>query len=117
MTYFKSLLFNFLAVFFANHIIPDVQIDYYTKLPKIEGDLTFSFFLGLINSLIFPLMSVATLAYLNFTQYLATKKIGPFITNAYAKSLEKEADLKAAEILCEHGHEYVVEEKINITKI
>ena len=56
MTYFKSLLFNFLAVFFVNHIIPGIHIDYYTKLPHVEGDLIFSFVLGFINSLIFPLM-------------------------------------------------------------
>ena len=54
MTYFKSLLFNFLAVFFADHVIPGVDIQYYTKLPNIEGDLIFSFGLGLLNSLIFP---------------------------------------------------------------
>ena len=56
MTYFKSLLFNFLAVFFVNHILPGIQIDYYTKLPKIEGDLIFSFALGFLLSLIFPIL-------------------------------------------------------------
>ena len=54
MTYFKSLLFNFLCVFFVDHIIPGIQIAYYSKLPEIKGDLIFSFALGFINSLIFP---------------------------------------------------------------
>lgn len=56
MTYFKSLFFNFLAVFFANHIIPGLKIEYYTKLPHIEGDLIFAFSVGFLNSLIYPIM-------------------------------------------------------------
>ena len=62
MTYFKSLLFNFLAVFFANHIIPGIKIDYYTKLPDIKGDIIFSFFLGLVLSLIFPVLKIFKLS-------------------------------------------------------
>jgi len=54
MTYFKSLFFNFLIVFFVNHILPGVEIDYYTKLPEIKGDLIFAFSVGLLNSLIYP---------------------------------------------------------------
>ena len=54
MTYFKSLLFNFLCVFFVNHVIPGVEIDYYSKIPEIKGDLVFSFCLGFICSLVFP---------------------------------------------------------------
>ena len=56
MSYFKSLLFNFLCVFFVNHVIPGISIAYYTKLPKIKGDLIFSFGLGFISSLIFPVL-------------------------------------------------------------
>ena len=56
MTYFKSLLFNFLCVFFVDHVIPGVEISYYTKLPEIKGDLIFSFGLGFLNSLIFPIL-------------------------------------------------------------
>ncbi|OGN61266.1 MAG: hypothetical protein A3F40_02940 [Chlamydiae bacterium RIFCSPHIGHO2_12_FULL_27_8] len=54
MTYIKSLLINCLTVFFVNQVIPDVAIDYYSKLPKIGGDIIFSFGLGFIGSLIFP---------------------------------------------------------------
>jgi len=56
MTYFKSLLINFLAVFFVNHILPGIEIAYYSKLPDIGGDLIFAFGLGFANSLIFPVM-------------------------------------------------------------
>jgi uncharacterized membrane protein YvlD (DUF360 family) len=58
MTYFKSLLINFLTVFFVNHIIPGVDIAYYSKLPHIGGDLIFAFSLGFINSLVFPFMKI-----------------------------------------------------------
>jgi len=54
MTYFKSLIINFLTVFFVNHVIPNVEIDYYTKLPHVGGDLIFAFGLGFVNSLIYP---------------------------------------------------------------
>jgi uncharacterized membrane protein YvlD (DUF360 family) len=54
MTYFKSLLLNFLTVFFVNHIIPGVEIAYYTKMPHIGGELIWAASLGFANSLIFP---------------------------------------------------------------
>lgn len=58
MTYFKSLFFNFLIVFFVNHILPGIEIDYYTKLPQIQGDLIYAFSLGFINSLIYPILKI-----------------------------------------------------------
>jgi len=56
MTYFKSLIINFLTVFFVNHVIPNVEIDYYSKLPDIGGDLIFAFSVGFLNSLIYPVI-------------------------------------------------------------
>lgn len=56
MSYLKSLIINFLAVFFINHVIPDVEIDYYSKLPHIGGDIIFSLALGFANSLIYPII-------------------------------------------------------------
>ncbi|NGX49457.1 MAG: hypothetical protein K940chlam5_01055 [Candidatus Anoxychlamydiales bacterium] len=56
MTYFKSLIINFLTVFFVNHVIPNVEIDYYSKLPHIGGDLIFAFSVGFLNSLIYPVI-------------------------------------------------------------
>ena len=54
--YLKSLFFNFLAVFFANHIFSGIQVINQTKLPHIGGDLIFAGVLGLLNSLIFPIL-------------------------------------------------------------
>ncbi len=56
MTYFKSLLINCLVVFFVNHVIPGLEIAYYTKLPHVGGELIFAFGLGFLNSLIFPVL-------------------------------------------------------------
>ena len=46
MTYLKSLFFNFLVVFFANHVLPGIEVVKPTKLPHIGGDLTFAIALG-----------------------------------------------------------------------
>ena len=53
MYYLKMLFFNFLVVFFANHVLPGIDVANQTKLPHIGGDLIFAFALGLLNSLIF----------------------------------------------------------------
>ena len=54
--YLKSLFFNFLTVFFANHIFSGIEVTSQTKLPHIGGDLIFAGILGLLNSLIFPVL-------------------------------------------------------------
>lgn len=56
MTYLKSLLINFLTVFFVDHLVPGIDIPYYTKLPHVEGGLIFAAAVGFVNSLIFPMM-------------------------------------------------------------
>jgi len=56
MTWFKSLFLNFLTVFFVDHIIPGIEITYYTKLPHIGGEIIWAAALGLVNSLIFPVL-------------------------------------------------------------
>lgn len=58
MHYLKSLFFNFLVVFFANHILPGIEVLNQTKLPHVGGDLIFAFVLGAINSLIFPILKL-----------------------------------------------------------
>ncbi|MEN9654132.1 MAG: hypothetical protein RL235_244 [Chlamydiota bacterium] len=58
MNYLKSLFFNFLAVFFANHILPGVDVVHQTKLPYIGGDLLFAAALGFLNSLIYPVLKL-----------------------------------------------------------
>lgn len=54
MHYVKSLLINFILIFFADYLLPGVEVMDQTKLPHIGGDLLFPLILGLINSLIFP---------------------------------------------------------------
>jgi uncharacterized membrane protein YvlD (DUF360 family) len=42
----------------VNHVIPGVDIDYYSKLPEIGGDLIFAFSLGFALSLIYPIIVI-----------------------------------------------------------
>jgi hypothetical protein len=58
MYYLKTLFFNFFVVFFANHILPGIDVVSQTKLPHIGGDLMFAIGLGFVNSLIYPLLKV-----------------------------------------------------------
>lgn len=57
MGYLKNLAINFLIVFFADHILPGIEVTQ-TKLPNIGGDLIFAFVLGLLNSLIYPSLKI-----------------------------------------------------------
>ena len=58
MYFLKTLFFNFLAVFFANHILPGIEVVDQTKLPHLGADLPFALALGLLNSLIYPVMKL-----------------------------------------------------------
>jgi len=58
MNYLKSLFFNFLTVFFANYVLPGIEIIHQTKLPDIGGDLLFALAVGILNSLIFPALKM-----------------------------------------------------------
>jgi uncharacterized membrane protein YvlD (DUF360 family) len=58
MFYIKSLILNFLTVFFADHILPGIEIAYYSRLPKIGGDIIFAIVLGFCNSLVFPVLKI-----------------------------------------------------------
>ena len=58
MTYLKSLFFNFLVVFFANHILPGIEVVNQTKLPHFGGDFPFALALGFLNSLIYPVLKL-----------------------------------------------------------
>ncbi len=57
MTYLKSLFFNFLIVFFANHVLPGIEPGEH-KLPHVGPDLIFAAALGVANSLIYPILKV-----------------------------------------------------------
>jgi len=56
MNYLKSLFFNFLIVFFANHLLPGIDVVVQKKLPHLGGDLIFAIGLGVLNSLIYPVL-------------------------------------------------------------
>lgn len=56
MNYLKALAFNFLIVFFANHVLPGVLVMDQTKLPHIGGDLIMAIALGVLNTLIYPVL-------------------------------------------------------------
>jgi hypothetical protein len=58
MNYLKSLFFNFLTVFFANYALPGIEIVHQTKLPYIGGDFLFAIGVGILNSLIFPVLKL-----------------------------------------------------------
>ncbi len=58
MNYLKSLVINFLIIFFSDHILPGIQVTDHTKLPHIGGDLILAFSLGLLNSLIYPILKL-----------------------------------------------------------
>lgn len=57
MTYIKCLFLNFLIVFFVNHVLPGIEPGEH-KLPHIGPDLIFAFVLGVLNSLIYPVLKV-----------------------------------------------------------
>lgn len=86
MYYLKSLFLNFLAIFFANHIMPGILVLDQTKLPHLGGDLMFAAALGLLNSFIYPLLKLTcysvtivriglTALFLNFVVYGLLKLI------------------------------------------
>lgn len=56
MHYLKSLFFSFLTIFFSLHIFSGIEVTDPTKLPHMGGDLLFSAGLGLLNSLIYPIL-------------------------------------------------------------
>jgi hypothetical protein len=58
MYYLKILFFNFLIVFFADHILPGVEVMNQTKLPHIGSDLIFAAVLGALNSAVFPIFKL-----------------------------------------------------------
>jgi len=52
MSYIKSFLFYCLTIFFANYLLPGVDVVNQTKLPHIGGDLILALGLGVLNFLI-----------------------------------------------------------------
>lgn len=88
MVYLKSLVINFLIIFFANYILPGINVVNQTKLPHIGGDLIFACFLGILNMLIYPILKIVlrevnaikigiVALILNFVVYAIVKIVPP----------------------------------------
>jgi hypothetical protein len=58
MSYLKSFFFNFLTIFFANHLLPGIDVVMQVKLPHVGGDLLFAIVLGGLNALIYPTLKL-----------------------------------------------------------
>lgn len=58
MKFLKALFFNFLIVFFANHVLPGIEIKEHTRFPHIGGDISFALSLGLLNTIIYPILKL-----------------------------------------------------------
>jgi hypothetical protein len=56
--YLKNLAYNFLTVFFTNYLFPGIDVVHLSKLPHIGGDLLFALVMGLLSSLIYPVLKV-----------------------------------------------------------
>lgn len=55
MNYAKILFYNFLIIFFVNHLFPGIDIVKPTKIPHFGADLPFAVAVGLLNTLIYPI--------------------------------------------------------------
>lgn len=53
MSYFRSLILNFLAIFFINHIMPGITIKSFENVPYILSDIIFAGIVGFLNASIF----------------------------------------------------------------
>ena len=60
MHYAKSWFYNFLIVYFANHLLPGIDLLHPTRLPHVGSDLLFAIALGLLNSLIYPVCKMVS---------------------------------------------------------
>ena len=94
MSYIRTLLSLCMVIFFANYLLPGVDVINQTKLPHIGGDLILALGLGILNFCILPLVrfgrkpfglfrtAIATLI-LNFGVYAVLKllPLGVFTTS------------------------------------
>ena len=83
MGYIKSLFFNFLVVFFANYLLPGIEIVKHSKLPHIGGDLIFALSVGFLCSMICPLLKV--IEKISFGRIVITSAVISFVAYAVIK--------------------------------
>lgn len=60
MNYPKSLFYNFLTVYFANHLLPGIELLLPMRIPHFGYDLPFAVVVGLLNSLIYPVCKLVS---------------------------------------------------------
>ncbi len=58
MKYIKAVFFSFLIIFFANLVLPGVEIINRTKLPHLGSDFPFALLLGFLNASIYPVVKL-----------------------------------------------------------
>lgn len=58
MNYRKSLFYNFLTVYFVDHLLPGIELMKETRFPHLGTDLPFAIGVGLLNSLIYPVLKL-----------------------------------------------------------
>lgn len=58
MNYLKALFVNFLAIFFANYLLPGIAVCNQTKLPHLGDDLPFALVLSALNLAIYPILKM-----------------------------------------------------------
>jgi uncharacterized membrane protein YvlD (DUF360 family) len=54
MHFLKALTYNFFAIFFANYLLPGIELNATQKLPLIGHEIFFALGLALLNALIHP---------------------------------------------------------------
>ncbi len=62
MTYFRSLFFNFLAVFLITRITPGVEIGFYQQAPNLGAALVFALIVGFLNASVFACLFIFSLS-------------------------------------------------------
>lgn len=82
LRYAKALFICFLAVFFANYLMPGIDVIDHTKIPHLGTDLEFAVALGFLNSLIAPFLTL-----LNRRSYVLQVAIIALILNFAAYGL------------------------------
>ena len=58
MNWLKAFFLNFFIVFFADYLLPGIEVLHPTKIPHLGGDFIFAILLGILNSLIYPVLKV-----------------------------------------------------------
>lgn len=56
--YLKYFLAGFFIVFFVDYLFPGIDVVNQSKIPHIGGDFFFALILGLLNSMVYPILRI-----------------------------------------------------------